>query len=101
LYKEVCALFAWPLPRSPVLNRKRWLRKFIRMPAGGGSAFPSNVIAGQAAIPAASQTAMLADYGNAIVNLGGFGHSLCTASGVLPNGPAEVRPFLYTRQIGK
>jgi hypothetical protein len=71
------------------------------MPAGGATTFASNVVAGQAEIPASLRTAMLADYGNAIVNLGGFGHTLCTASGVVPNAPAEVRPFLYTRQIGK
>ncbi len=100
-YKESCALFVWPLARSAVLNRRRWLRKFIRMGAGGSTPFQAAVLAGQAQIPAANQTAMLADYGNAIVNLGGFGHTLCTAFGDTPTGPAEIRPFLYTRQIGQ
>jgi hypothetical protein len=101
MYAEACALFAWPLPRSPVLNRKRWLRKFIRMPGGGGVAWTPAIYAGQAKLTSAQKTAMLNGYGTPVMDPGFFGHQLCTADGVLTNGPAELRDYLYTRQIGQ
>ncbi len=101
MYREACALFVWPLPRSPVLNRRRWLRKFIRIPGAPDGAFPAAVASGQAAMLPASQALLVSSYADAVLTVNIEGHQLCTSTGDVPNGPAEVRPYLFTRQIGQ
>lgn len=103
-YKEACALVVLEIARSPLLNRRRWLRKFLRMP-GGSTAMPDDVISGQQAIPQGLQDELVA-YGNAVKRAPGPGadpYGLCTEEGdVVPLGTnAEVRPYLFTRQIGR
>lgn len=101
MYREACALVTWPLERSAVLNRRRWLRKFIRLPSSPTGTFSSGVQSGQVAMTAAQQDAMVTSYANAVREVSIEGHELCTAAGDVPIGPAEVRPYLYTRQIGQ
>lgn len=101
MYKEACSLVVWPLDRSVPLNRRRWLRKFLRMAPGAPIASPSPV-SGAAPLPGNS-IAALEQYATAIRSLqvlaGSF--QLCTDVGDEPNGPGIVRPYLYTRQIGR
>lgn len=101
-YREACSLVVWPLPRSPVTNRRRWLRKFLRLGFGSGSAPGPTVIEGSAPLPADAIASLVA-YGDAVRSPGALGleDSLCTEDGAEPNGPTEVRPYLYTRQIGQ
>lgn len=101
-YRELCSLIAWPLPRSETTNRRRWLRKFLRLGFGGGTAPSAPVIEGSAPLPADAIASLLA-YADAVRSPGPLGleDSLCTEDGVEPNGPSIVREFLYTRQIGQ
>lgn len=103
-YKEACALIVLEIDRSPVLNRRRWLRKFLRMP-GGSTQMPDNVISGRDEIPPTLQDELVA-YGNGVKRAPGPGadpYGLCTEDGdVVPLATnAQVRPFLFTRQIGR
>jgi hypothetical protein len=104
LYKEVCALVVIEIGRSAVLNRRRWLRKFLRMPSAPGLSLPVTTMSGSQPIPA-SMVSALEGYGNGIKNIsqGGTSVGLCTEKGdEIPLGtPAQVRPFLFTRQIGE
>lgn len=99
-YNESCSLPTWPLPRSPVLNRQRWLRKFLRL-GFGASTLSAGALEGSAPLPPANQAEIIA-YADAVRSppVLGIEDSLCTALGVEPNGPSTVRPYLFTRQIG-
>lgn len=103
MYREVCALVVIEIARSPILNRRRWLRKFLRNPGVVGDSLSDQMLAGAAPLGPAFQTGMKA-YGNAIKNIsqGGTSVGLCTEAGdgIPLATPAEVRPFLFTRQIG-
>lgn len=102
-YKEACALVVWPIARSPVFNRKRWLRKFIRVPGYSFEVTAPDVLAGSAPMSAGMQGALVA-FGNDVKNIpyGASTANLSTEDGErMPVGTnAEVRPFLFTRQIG-
>jgi len=101
MYREVCFLVTWPLDRSAVLRRKRWLRKFIRVPGLPTIALPSNVVAGVAALSAAAIADVNSNYTDPMNSIGTVDPlRLCTALGDVPNGPGTVRPYLFTRQIG-
>lgn len=102
MYREVCALVTWPIPRSPLLNRRRWLRKFIRLPAFPGASVGAAVAAGIEPL-AQSQRDLLKAYGDDVRSPTPLGleDSLATSDGVEPNAATEVRPFLFTRQIGR
>jgi hypothetical protein len=102
MYREACLLAVWPLPRSPVYNRRRWLRKFIRLP-NPTTAFSANVMAGVDPIPTATQSLINSGYIQAVESVltGGSQAELCTELGVDRSGPGLVRPYLFTRQIGK
>lgn len=98
-YKEVCSLVVWPLPRSVPLNRRRWLRKYMRMAFSGAPLDP--VLAGSDPLSESFRQNIVANYADPITALGvGDDIVLCTAEGVEPNAPPEVRPYLITRQIG-
>ncbi len=103
MYKEACGLIVIEIDRSPVLNRRRWLRKFLRNPGAVGVGMTAATLAGQDPLPAELQTALVA-YGNAIKNIvqGASSVGLCTEKGDgVPLGTnAQVRPYLFTRQIG-
>lgn len=101
LYREVCAVVAWPLSRSPATNRKRWLRKFLRMP-GFSSDMGGGVVSGVNPL-SSSQLAALEQYGDTVRSPQPLGleDSLCNVQGDEPVGPTEVRNFLTTRDIGR
>ncbi len=103
-YKEACALVVLEIARSPLLNRRRWLRKFVRVPGGPTFGMTGDTLAGSAPLSPELQAHLVA-YGNAIKtmpNVSGA-YTLCTEAGdgvpVATN--AEVRPYLFTRQIGQ
>ncbi len=102
-YKEACALVVIEIDRSPVLNRRRWLRKFLRNPGIDGVSMNTDTLAGVAPIIPSIQAGLVA-YGNAIKNIsqGGTSVGLCTEKGdEIPLATnAQVRPYLFTRQIG-
>lgn len=99
IYRTVCALVVWRLPRSPVTNRRRWLRKFLRS-ATGVPVDPA-VISGQNPFPADAEAAF-ATYASAIrnVQVGMQDHLLSTEDGTVATAAGEVRPYMRTRQIG-
>lgn len=103
LYKEACALVVWEISRSPVLNRRRWLRKFLRCPSSPGGSLTAASVSGSDPIGSTIQQALV-DYGNAVKNVGPATDplTLCTEAGdQVPIGTdAQVRPYLFTRQIG-
>lgn len=101
MYREACVLVRWPLERSAVLNRKRWLRKFIRLPGSQAQGWSSDVIGGYAALQQAFRDEIRAEYADPVTEIGIDGPALSTALGDLPTGPAEVMPYMYTRQIGQ
>nr|CRY95240.1 hypothetical protein [uncultured prokaryote] len=104
LYVEACVLVVWPLPRSPVTNRKRWLRKFLRSP-GFGVDLGGTRAAGQDALTAEHIAELQDEYASVVTtNIGPSGTldaTICTADGVQPNADPIVRPYIYTRQIGR
>ncbi len=69
MYVEACALIVIEIGRSPVLNRRRWLRKFIRLPGYSGGVLAPDVISGRAPLPPAAQ-ADFVTIGNLIKNIG-------------------------------
>jgi|SRR5215204_70483 len=99
-YKEACSLVVWPLPRSPLKNRRRWSRKFLRH--GFGSSAPgSAVLEGSAPLSDTTRNYIKTSYADRVTEQGALGGILlCTADGTEPTGPPEVRPYLYTRDIG-
>ncbi len=102
MYREVCALVVWPLARSRVLNRKRWLRKFIRIPGLEAASIPAGVAAGTEPLSQALIDQFNNTYTSAVVEIGGLETiGLCTSLGDEPTEAGTVRPFLYTRQIGQ
>lgn len=102
MYREVCAVLAWPLPRSQVYNTRRWLRKFVRMPALATSVLSPDVMSGRIAIPAALKTELVT-VGNTLKNIiaAGGTYDLCNKFGVETTGDALARDFLVTRDIGR
>ena len=90
----------WPLPRSPLLNRKRWLRKYMRQ--CGVPSVTSREAQGRDPISAAAKGDISSRYVNSIHPLGFTSLpdlSLCTADGVEALGPGVVRNFYTTRQM--
>lgn len=102
MYRECCAVVAWELPRSPSTNRRRWCRKFIRVPAWAAGSWTTAQLAGQAAIPAGYVTA-LTTYGNAVasVTVSANTYELCTKNGVAVSSGPLPRTYLKTREIGR
>lgn len=102
-YREACALVVIEISRSPVLNRRRWLRKFLRNPGSAAAGMQTAVLQGSAPLTPALQADLVA-YGNNIKNIsqGGTSVGLCTEQGAeVPLATdAQVRPYLFTRQIG-
>lgn len=103
MYREACILAVWPMERSPVTNRKRWLRKFIRMASIGASISPEEA-SGAVAIQAADLSVFASAYVGPVTAVGGASgnaYELCSEEGVLPSAAGLVRPYYYTRQIGQ
>ncbi len=103
MYREACILAVWPMPRSPVTNRKRWLRKFLRMGTIGTSISPQEA-SGAAALSFADRALFVSGYVDPVTQVGGpsgDSYELCSEDGDLPNKPGLVRPYYYTRQIGQ
>lgn len=101
VYREACALVVWPLTRSAVTNRKRWLRKFLRS-APGTDGVSADVATGAEALPASAITA-LENYATRVqtIDYATGEAELSTAEGDLHQSSGVVRPYLYTRQIGE
>lgn len=103
MYAEACMLVVWPLPRSPRTNRKRWLRKFVRLGVPTPSLSDAQVRAA-APLDNTQRQYVFDNYILPVTNVDGAAAStyeLCTADGDTPDKPGEVRPYLYTRQIGQ
>lgn len=103
MYAEACLLCVWPLARSPVTNRKRWLRKFIRLGATA-PVFTDAQLRGADALTSTQLAYILTNYIEPVTTVTGVvgsDHPLCTEDGDTPEKPGLCRPFLYTRQIGQ
>lgn len=102
MYREVCALAIWRLPRSQATNRRRWLRKFWRS-APGDASISGDALEGSAPIDSSALAALEAAATNLVNPTAADGTSgqLCTADGDLPTDSGGVRPYFYTRQIGQ
>lgn len=101
-YVESCILAIWPMSRSPITNRKRWLRKFLR---SGTTNLGLNdaTISGKAAITAGGLTDIRDNYIIPVTTLEAATGAvqLCNEDGDEPNDPGFARPYLFTRQIGR
>jgi hypothetical protein len=107
MYRENCALVVWEIARSATLNRRRWLRKFLRNPGAAGVGMNDATLSGESPMPQTILDPLIA-YGNAVkaITPGSAQmdpYTLCTEDGdAVPLATAtEVRPFLITRQIGE
>ena len=99
VYREVCSLVTWPLSRSPVTNRKRWLRKFLRMGVGASPSVES--INGSGPLTVSMQVALETYAVDVLTPVGGaLSVRLSTADGDEPVADPIVREYMYTRQIG-
>lgn len=98
-YRTVAVLCVWPLPRSPITNRKRWLRKFLR-PVDAFE-FGNDELAGRASIQGGIGDTMLQEYLQAITTPATTNGTvdICTADGTLPTADPVYRDFLRTRQV--
>jgi hypothetical protein len=102
MYREVCFLVTWPLTRSALFNRKRWLRKFIRVPGVSSQSLVGGISSGTLPLTTALINEINTAYTAPINSIGTVDPlRLCTALGDVPTGPGTVRPYLYTRQIGQ
>lgn len=103
LFAECAVLVSWEISRSEVLNRRRWLRKYIRMPQVG-PAMMEATMEGRAPIDESVMSYYM-EYGNTVKSTGGptqDAFPLCTEDGdgvPLATNPI-VKPYLVTRQIG-
>ncbi len=99
LMKEYGALVVWPLPRAPVTNVKRWLRKFLRSAPGDAL---TTTQAKEGGPLSASAKANLATYAARIADLtvGTVTYSYSSEEGTLPIAPGLGRDFMTTREIG-
>ena len=101
LYRELAVLVVWPMPRSVPLNRKRWLRKFLRVAQIDGAA-PEGRAYGIDPLGATYKDLIIANYANPVTDLATLGNfRLCNEEGVTPNADPIVRDYLVTRQIGR
>lgn len=100
VYNECCSLIVWPMPRSPILNRKRWMRKFLRLGFGGAQLTAAEA-QGEAPLNGALKT-VLTDYATGLLNIqsGGAQLALTTREGTNSNDPPVVRDYVFTRDIG-
>lgn len=98
-FRTTAALVYWPIPRSPVHNRRRWLRKFFR-PIEGVTA-DENFWNGTGTIPDDEREQFVDDYVNACrtVATGGGNGELCSEDGAVTTGDGGVRRYATTRQI--
>lgn len=104
MYKELCVLVTWEISRAPVTNRRRWLRKFFRMPGFPAGIVTDPMIQGEEPLPDSSRQAYI-DYGNSVARVPGPGadpYELANeqGDGEAPVDGAMARPFLFTRDIG-
>lgn len=103
MYKEACILAVWPMERSALTNRRRWLRKFLRM-ATIGVSISAEEASGSAKIQESDLDIFVSAYVDPVTVVGGLagdGYELCNEDGQIPNAPGLVRPYYYTRQIGQ
>lgn len=99
LMREYGALVTWPLPRSPITNRKRWLRKFLRSAPGGSLTTAQAETGGP--LPAANLAA-LEDYAATvrdITSVGLFTYPLVNDAGEGTTDPGVAREYMTTREI--
>jgi hypothetical protein len=101
-YPTVALLFRWPLPRSPVENRKRWCFKYFRgFDPGRLGADEARALA---RIPDETRDELYSDYGSVVANpeLADFQLDLCSPlDGATITGQGQLKPYTVTRQIAK
>jgi hypothetical protein len=100
-YREGAWLIQWPLTRSPVLKRKRFLRKWVHSRAAA-LLTTSNSTSGTSPASFASLQP-LRDYAavaaEPVVAAGSY--NLCTKDGAVFQGPGVVFPYYEHRQFGR
>jgi hypothetical protein len=92
----------WPLPRTPVTNRRRRLGKFLR-PAYG-ACNDEGALSGRTRIPQDIQDYIRSNYAAQITTIqDAFSNSadLVTADGVAPTGGPYVSNYITNRQISR
>lgn len=102
MYKEACVLVVWPMPRSPETNRRRWLRKFLRM-GSVGTSITAEMAAGSERMDDAIRQLFLDEYATPLLSIQSAVDPLTLVSddGVPSDQPPVVRPYYFTRQIGQ
>lgn len=93
-------LFRWPLPRSPVENRRRWCFKYIRGFGPRSMSVPTRQ--GRQEIDPALRQEIEDDYVQTVANPqpGDFSLDLCSPlDGATVTGNGILRPYVVTRQI--
>lgn len=98
-YRTCALLVSWPMPRTEVLNRRRWLRKFIR-PVGGLD-LTSEQKAGVEPVPQEVKDFVLSNYAEPIRVVTLSTATLANEQGVEHNGAPFVGDFVTTRQVDK
>lgn len=100
-YREACSIVSWPLPRSEAFNRKRFLRKFLRM-AYGIADTSANVQAGIDPYPESVIDDFNAKYTEKVRNpILTLDAAISTPGGDVTTGEGTLRPYVATRQIGR
>lgn len=101
VYREACTLVVWPMDRSPTTNRKRWLRKYLRLATGPTAEAPTvyegSTAFSQAALDAFSNYA--ASVRDIVTDFQTY--PLCNENGEGTTEPGFARPYMFTRQIGR
>lgn len=102
MYKEACVLVVWPMPRSEVTNRRRWLRKFLRM-GSVGTSITAEMAAGSERMDDTIRQLFLDEYATPLLSIQSSVDDLTLVSedGVASDQPPVIRPYYFTRQIGQ
>jgi hypothetical protein len=100
-YREGAWLIQWPLTRSPVLKRKRFLRKWVH--TRYSSLFNADGVSSGATAAPFAALQPLRDYAAVAAEprIGAGTYNLCTKKGDQFQAPAVVFPFYEHRQFGR
>lgn len=101
VYKEICPVFRWDLPRSETTNRRRWLRKYLRG-VGAMTSLTTEMKEGREPLSDSLKQSLIDLYADPMKRLA-FNDDfvLCTADGTENTGTAYVSDFLRTRRLDK
>lgn len=103
MYAENCVVAQWEISRAPVTNRRRWLRKFLRLCNFGSQAWLPAELRGDSPIPGNVAT-QVENYQESVRNFTTIGGSNINLVNEQGDGRAEagsgfVNEFLSTRII--